>query len=462
MLKRYIGDKAFYQRAMSIALPIVAQNAITNFVSMLDNIMVGQLSTAQISAVNIVNNNLLFIFMLCIWGGAAGAGIFTTQFHGSGDMEGIRYTFRYKNLTCLFLCLAGILGFYFFSDPLISLYLQGDGDPALAADTLYYGRQYMHIMLVGLIPFGLSNTYASTMRECGKPVIPMIAGIIATCVNLVFNYILIFGHFGAPAMGVAGAAWATVLSRFVELAVVALWTHCHAKQNPYIKGIYRSFRIPVKLFKTITFKGMPLLINECVFAIGMAILNQCYSFCGLNVVPALSIATTIYNLAAVVYRSFGNTVGIIIGQMLGAARPEKEIRHTYRLLTALCVFSGTLFAGILAACSGLFPGIFNTTDDVRSLATWLILISSVAMPLQAYIFPVYFTLRAGGKTLITFLFDSGAIWVLCIPLAFVLSRFTSLPVTAIYAICYIGDVVKCIIGSSIIRKGSWIQNLTHE
>lgn len=459
MLKRYIGDRAFYRQVAAIALPIVVQNAITNFVSMLDNIMVGQLATAQISAVNIVNNNLLFIFMLCIWGASAGAGIFTTQFHGSGDLEGIRYTFRYKLLTCLILCVVGIGGFLLFCDPLINLYLQGDGDPALAADTLRYGREYMRIMLIGLIPFGLTNVYASTLRECGKPVLPMVAGIVATCVNLVLNYILIFGHFGAPAMGVAGAAWATVISRFAELGVVALWAHLHSAENPYLRGIYRSLRIPGKLFKTITVKGMPLLINEGAFAIGMAILNQCYSICGLDVVPALSISTTIYNLAAVVFRSLGNTVGIIVGQMLGASRPEKEVRGAYDKLTALCVVSGTIFAGLLACCCNLFPQIYNTTDSVRSLAGSLILISAVTMPLQAYIFPVYFTLRAGGKTLITFLFDSGAIWLLCIPLAFLLCHFTSLPVTAIYALCYAGDVIKCVIGSIIIKKGVWIQNL---
>lgn len=459
MLKRYIGDKPFYRRAAAIALPIVAQNAITNFVSMLDNIMVGQLSTAQISAVNIVNNNLLFIFMLCMFGAAAGAGIFTTQYHGSGDLEGIRYTFRYKLLTCLLLCAVGIGAFVAFCDPLIGLYLQGDGDPALAADTLYYGRQYMHIMLVGLVPFSITNVYAGTLRECGKPVIPMVAGIVATGVNLVLNYILIFGHFGAPAMGVAGAAWATVASRFAELGVVAAWTHLHPAENPYIRGIYRSLYIPGKLLKTITVKGMPLLVNEGAFALGMAIMNQCYSVCGLDVVPALSIATTIYNLAAVVFRSLGNTVGIIVGQMLGASRPEAEVRGTYSKLTALCVVSGTVFAGLLAACSGLFPMIYNTTDAIRTLAGELILISAVTMPMQAYIFPVYFTLRAGGKTLITFLFDSGAIWILSIPLAFALCHFTALPVTVVYALCYASDLVKCVIGAYIIKKGIWIQNL---
>ena len=298
MLKRFIGDKAFYRRVIAIALPIIMQNLITNFVSLLDNIMVGQLSTAQISAVTIVNNNLLFIFNLCMFGCASSAGIFTTQFHGSGNQEGIRHTFRFKMFSCVLLTVAAAGIFFFGSDMLVGLYLRGEGDPVLAADTLFYGRQYLHIMILGLIPFSVTNAYAGTLRECGHPTVPMVAGIIATVVNLVGNYILIFGHFGAPAMGVAGAAVATVLSRYVELAIVMAWTHCHPEKNPYIKGVYRSLHIPGYLLRSILIKGFPLILNETLFSAGLAFLNQCYSMCGLDVVPALSISTTIYNLTA--------------------------------------------------------------------------------------------------------------------------------------------------------------------
>ena len=185
MLQRFIGDRAFYRRAITIAAPIILQNLITNFVAMLDNIMVGQLDTAQISAVTIANNNLLFIFNLCMFGCASCAGIFTTQFYGSGDQEGIRHTFRFKIYSCLLLTTLACGIFWFGADPLVGLYLQGEGDPALAADTLFYGRQYLHIMLLGLIPFALTNAYAGTLRECGQPAVPMYAGFAATLVNLV-------------------------------------------------------------------------------------------------------------------------------------------------------------------------------------------------------------------------------------------------------------------------------------
>lgn len=460
MPKPLIGNRAFYRRVLAIALPMIAQNAITNFVSLLDNLMVGQLATAQIAGVNIINNNLLFIFNLCLFGGAAGAGIFTTQFYGRDDNEGIRHTFRFKLLICMGLCALGIGVFLLASDPLIGLYLQGDGDPALARETLYYARRYLFAMLPGLIPFALTNAYAGTLKVCGKPVLPMLASLAATGVNLVFNYILIFGHFGAPSMGVEGAAIATVISRFVEFGIVAVWTHRHTKTLPFMKGLYRSMYIPGKLLKAIIVKGMPLLVNEAMWSFGMAFLNQCYSYCSLEIVAALSISSTVFNLASVAFKALGSTVGILTGQMLGADKPESQVRDDNRKMTALCVFSGFLFGGLMAAISGIFPRCYQTTDSVRALATGLILIAAVDVPLQSYIYPVYFTLRAGGRTILTFLFDCGSIWILSIPVAFILSHFTAIPVLIIYAICTGLDLVKCIIGVFVLRSDCWIRNLT--
>ena len=460
MLRRYVGDRAFYQRIFAVALPIIIQNAITNFVALLDNIMVGQLATAQISGVTIVNNNLMFIFNICMFGAAAGAGIFSTQFRGSGDYDGIRYTTRFKIILCGILAILAGFAFYFWADPLISLYLTGDGDPQLAVETLAAGREYMYMMLWGMLPFAITNAYAGTLRECGKPTPAMTAGIIATMVNLVGNYILIFGKLGAPAMGVRGAALATVISRYVEMVIVMAWTHSHPAVCPYAKGLFRSVYIPPKLLGSIITKGMPLLLNEFFWTIGMALVNQCYSTCGLDVVQAMSISSTIYNLAAVVFRSLGNVVGIFMGQMLGARRPTEELMDTNRKMTALAAFSGVIFGAVVLSLSGVFPLVYNTSEAVRRLATNTIIISAVLMPLQAYSFPVYFTLRAGGKTVVTTLFDCGAIWFLYLPISFLLSRFTGLPFLTIYAICNCTDLIKCIVGTILIRSGTWIQHLT--
>ncbi|MBQ8835174.1 MAG: MATE family efflux transporter [Oscillospiraceae bacterium] len=459
MFKRYIGDRAFYRHVLGVAVPIIIQNGISNFVSLLDNIMVGQVGTVPMSGVSIVNG-LLFVFNLCVFGASSGAGIFTAQFHGSRDDEGIRHTFRFKALVCSAIALIGIAIFTFGGKLLIGLYLTGEGDAATAAGAMAYGLSYLSVMVWGFLPFALTNTYSSTLRETGETFVPMLAGIAAVLVNLVLNYILIFGHFGAPAMGVEGAALATVISRYVELAIVAGWTHMHREKNPFIVGVYRSAYIPGKLLGSITKKGMPLLVNEFLWASGMAILNQCYSTCGLDVVPAMNISSTIYNLASVVYLSMGNAVGIIMGQMLGAGNTEEQVRDSNRKLITVSVVSGLLFGGFMALISGLFPRIYNTTEEVRQLASMLICINAVMMPFNSYTNATYFTLRSGGQTLVTFLFDSCFVWACCVPLAFCLSRFTDLSILPLFAICQGTDLVKCALGAFMLKQGKWIQNLT--
>ena len=459
MKNRYIGDRAFYRRVFGVAIPIIIQTGITNFVSMLDNIMVGQIGTMPMSGVSIVNG-LIFVFNLCIFGASSGAGIFTAQFFGSHDDEGVRYTFRFKFLVCCIISALGMALLMFGDQFFIGLYLTGDGNPAEAAEILDYGVQYLHIMIWGFLPFALTNTYSSTLKETGNAFVPMVAGVIATLVNLVGNYILIFGHFGAPQMGVRGAALATVISRFVELAIVVGWTHLNITRNPFILGVYRSFYLPGRLLKAITLKGMPLLVNEALWSSGMAILNQCYSTCGLDVVPAQNISSTLFQLSSVVFLSMGNAVGIIMGQMLGAGNTEAEVRDSNRKLLAVSVASGIVFGSLMASVSGIFPRIYNTTETVQQLAMWLICINAIMMPFNSYTNATYFTLRSGGQTLVTFLFDSCFVWCVVVPLAYCLSRFTDLPIIPLFAICQGTDLLKCTVGAFMLKQGKWIQNLT--
>lgn len=461
MLRGFFGDKAFLKKVLFFAIPIIIQNTITNFVALLDNIMVGQVGTAQMSGVSVANQ-LIIIFNLCIFGATSGAGIFTAQFHGSGNDEGVRHTVRYKALICLSLALAVIAVFVFFGQDLIRLYLQGEGDPDIAAHTLRYGYDYMLVMLIGFIPFALCNVYTSSLREIGQTLVPMYSGIAAVLVNLVGNYILIFGHFGAPAMGVVGAAIATVISRYVELAILILWTHCNTDRCRFAKGLYRSLYVPAALAKQITIKGTPLLVNEFLWSSGMAFLSQCYSTCGLDVVPAVNISETINNLANVTTIALASTVGILMGQMMGANAPKEQIKADNAKLLRLAVAFGILFGGLLALIAPFFPLLYNTTSEVRGLATRLILILAAMKPLMAYLLCVYYSMRSGGKTITTFLYDAGVMWAVSIPLAFCLSRFTDLAIIPLYMLCQSVDIGKAVLGFFIIRRGNWIQNLSEK
>lgn len=456
-LSRYIGDRAFYQSMLAILLPVVLQNGLTNLVSLLDNIMVGSVGTEQMSGVSIVNQ-LLFVFNLCIFGGLAGAGIFTAQFFGKGDQEGVRYTLRFKLITSAVLLVLGITIFSCFNHPLISLYLHEGSETGDIAATAAYGMDYVGVMLWGLLPFALQQVYASTLRECGETVVPMKAGIIAILINLVFNYIFIFGKFGAPVMGVKGAALATVMARYVECAIIVVWAHTHKTEVPYIMGVYRSLRVPLHLVRDIFKKGMPLLANEFLWSAGMATLTQCYSTRGLAVIASMNICSTISNLFSVVWMSMGTVVAIMIGQQLGASQFDRA-KSTLRKLIVVSLGGAVAIAVVMVGFSSLFPMLYNTTAEVRGIASKLLIIVALAGPVNAFCHCCYFTLRSGGKTWITFLFDSVYLWVLSIPLARLLTGATAWPIIPIYICCTYIDIIKAIAGGILLKKGVWVNNI---
>lgn len=457
MRKKFIGDKKFYLMVLGIAVPIMIQNGITNFVSLLDNIMVGQIGTEQMSGVAIVNQ-LIFVYNLCIFGGVSGAGIFTAQYFGQKDDEGIRHTFRFKIwvaviLTALAALILGIAG-----QELIQMYLNGSSDGGNLQATLLYGKKYLWMMLLGLPPFMMVQVYSSTLRECGETVVPMKAGVAAVFVNLVFNYLLIYGKFGFPCLGVTGAALATVLSRYVEAVIVISWTHKNKEKNTYIEGIYHTMKVPVALCKKLIIKGFPLLVNETLWAAAMATLTQCYSIRGLSVVAGLNISNTINNLFNVVFIALGDSVAIIVGQLLGAGKME-EARDTDNKMIAFSVICCTFVAMAMLVIAPLFPRLYNTTAQARTLACRFIMVQAVFMPQNAFLHAAYFTLRSGGKTLVTFLFDSVFIWCVSVPIAYFLSRYTELYVVYILAMVQIGDWIKCAIGFILVKKGVWLQNI---
>lgn len=456
-LHKFIGDRAFYKMVLTIAVPIMIQNGITNFVSLLDNIMIGRVGTEPMSGVAIVNQ-LLFVYNLCLFGGVSGAGIFTAQYFGQKNDEGVRRTVRMKLWIVAAVTLATTALLLTVGNELIALYLRGEGAAESAAATLRYGRQYLLIMLLGLPPFMMVQVYSSTLRECGRTILPMLAGIVAVFVNLVLNYILIYGKFGAPALGVSGAAIATILSRYVEAAIVLVHTHRHKEQNPFAEELYTTLRVPLDLTGKIIAKGLPLLLNETLWAAGVAMLTQCYSVRGLHVIAAQNISNTINNVFNIVFIALGDSVAIVVGQLLGAGR-MKEAREADNRMIAFSVMCCVLVAAVMFLLAPFFPMLYNTGEDVRRLAGEFIMITAVFMPQNAFLHAAYFTLRSGGRTVVTFLFDSVFIWCVSVTIAFVLSRFTALPVTVVFTCVQMGDIIKCVIGFVLVKRGVWLRNI---
>ena len=452
-----LGDRAFYRHVLLVVLPIIVQNTLTNVVSLLDNVMVGQVGTLPMSGVAVVGQ-LLFVYNLAIWGSTSGAGIFGAQFYGRGDMDGVRHTFRFKLLVSTAITAAAIMLFLAAGPALIGAYISADTSPADAAATLDYAWGYLRIMLVGLVPFGLTQCYAGTLRESGQTVLPMKASMLAMVVNFIFNALLIFGLGPFPRLGVAGAAIATVLSRFVELAIVATGAHRSADRYPFMRGVYHSLAIPGVLVKSIFIRSMPLLANELMWGAGQAVLLQCYSVRGIQAIAAMNITNTITQIFNEVFLSLGNATAILVGQELGASRMTGARRTAWRMIT-LSVSSCAVMGTLLALFSPLIPHIYNTEPAIRELASSVIRTAALCMPLFAFSNAAYFTLRSGGKTLITFFFDSCYTWLINFPIAFVLSRYTALPLPIVYLFVNGVDLLKCIIGFILVKKGVWVNNI---
>ncbi len=441
----------------AVVVPILVQNAITCFVGLLDNIMVGRIGTEQMSGVAIANQ-LIFVFNLAVFGGISGPGIFGAQFHGNKDTEGVRNTLRYKLWLCTAMLIICVSVFVIWGENLISLFLSESADGGNLALTLQQGKLYLNTMLFGLLPFVLSQSVASTLRETGETVLPMKAGIVAVFTNLILNYILIFGNFGFPKMGVVGAALATVISRYTELVVIIVVMIKNRENYPFADGLFKTIKIPAKLVKDITIKGSPLMINEIMWSMGMSAIMQCYSVRGLNAVAALNIAQTVSNLFDITFMSMGSAISIIVGQQLGAGEKEKA-RETDTRLIVFGILICVVFGSLLAVAAPVIPNIYNTTDTVKHLATNFLWVRALFMCVYSFVHCCYFTLRTGGKTIITFLFDSVFTWIVCIPVAYSLAHFTNWSIVAVYAGVQAMDLIKCGTGFYLVKKGDWLNNL---
>lgn len=455
-MNKYIGDKLFYKKMLSIAVPIMVQQGITNFVNLLDSIMVGQIGTEQMSGVAIVNQ-IIFIFNLFVFGGSSGAGIFTAQYYGRGDNEGVMLTTRFKLVICSVISLIAMIVLGFFGRDLINLFLH-DTDSGNIELALKSGLTYSTVMILYFIPTSMVHSYASTLREMGETVVPMKAGAAAVVINLVLNYILIFEHFGFFGYGVLGAAVATVISKFAEAFIVIRYAHKHKDKNPFVIGLYKKLYIPKELAIKIIKKGFPILINEGLWSTGLVMLTLCYSTRGLMVVASANISSTIFNVFSVCFIAMGEAVSIIIGQLLGSGR-MKDAKDTDNKLVFFTVAIYLVIGVLLFIAAPLFPKFYNTEKEVKALATAFIRIVAVSMPIEAFLNAAYFTIRAGGKTVITFIFDSGYMWLVTVVLAFTLTRLTNLDIVAIYAICQFSNIVKAVVGYILLRKNIWMNNI---
>ena len=463
MQNRYIGNRQFYRHVLGIAVPIIIQNGITNFVSLLDNIMVGQVGTIPMSGVSIVNG-LIFVFNLCIFGASSGAGIFTAQFHGSQDTEGERYTFRFKLIICLVLALLGGGLFYLGGPTLIGLYLTGDGDAAMAAGALEYGMKYLTVMLWGFLPFALTNVYASTMKECGNTFVPMVGGIAAVLVNLGLNYVLIFGKLGLPALGITGAAVATLLSRVVEF-VVAFSYAFRCRTMPLMK--HAILRPGMDMLRKFLRYSAPVLINETLWGTGFSMITVIMGHMAnsSDLIAAYTLAGNIDKLMTSGVFGIAAAVSVIVGKEIGTG----NLKGVYNIGRALC-FTAFAFGIVLGIAEytmfvtlmrPFVMPLFSLSAVAERLCSVMLMCYACAIPLHSFSTTmVVGVLRGGGDVHASLFIDNFPLWCGTLPMMCLLGLVLKVP-NEVFCLCLMIEyIIKSPLGLYRLHSGKWIHDIT--
>ena len=443
----------FYRKEYSaltrLGIPIMIAQIGFTLQGMADTIMVGQHQAEELSAVGFVNSIMVLAIMLSMGfcqGAVSLIGSLYTQGRKAEIMAVLKCGIVADALQVLLI--TAVMTVIYFWLPLMGL------DPHL----LPMMQRYYLILLPSLPMLGIASAFKPFTDSINDTRTSMWILLLSNVWNILFNWLLIYGQFGLPAMGAVGAAIATVISRFVELGILIIYTGKHAKEFPFISGAFKSFMVPKDLVKKFFLKAIPLMFNETLWSLGMTTVNQCYSYRSLDAVASTNIESTLWNLMGVAFLAMGEAVGIMMGHILGSGELEKAKKQAagMRRFTVLCCI---VFAVIMVGIAPFFPMLYNTTEYIRHLASNFILISAVMMPFCAYTHASYFIIRSGGNTLITVIFDSVYTWVLVVPLAYYLSRYTSFSVSWLIAIVRGLEVVKCLIAFFFVRSGIWIKNI---
>lgn len=444
-------DREFFKSFFKIALPVMLHALILFVVNFVDNIMVGSISNEAISGVYAANQ-ATYILMIAAYGVIMGAGVYIQQFSGANDQKHLQEAFRYKILVMtLFIIIVTII-YYTLGHNLVWFYCHSDEN----AEAIYNeGMGYFYIMVLSYIPYCISMIYTTTIREIGKTKYALIAGGIAFACNVILNAILIYGFH----LGTKGAAIGTVVARIIELFVIIVI--CYRKKFTFCSKALRKFHINKKLFVDISKKSILFLGNELLWVFGMTFLSLSYAQRS-GVLSALSVVNSMSNVFNIIFQGLSIGIGVLVGGYLGKGEFENAKKYTKNLYWLALLFSLS-FGIIIVILSPVIPNVFaEMVAEQKSLATTLLMIYGGLLWANCLYCCSYMTLKTGGKALVTFCLDSGLIWLISVPLAWILVRYTSLSLVAIFAIVTSVDIFKLFIGFCYVKQGGWLNNLTQK
>lgn len=431
-----------------LAFPIMLQNLVQSFLNMVDTLMIGKLGSVEIAAVGLANN-LYFLFILLMFGINSGASIFTAQFHGKDDHKNMRRSIGLSMILGLMFASVFMMIGLFGSELFMSSFIED-------ANVVGIGASYLRITSFSYAFTAISFSLSFAYRSIGKAKIPLVFSSIGLVTNTVFNYLWIFGAFGMPAWGVDGAAYATVLARIVEFALI----FTYIKNDELIHVKWADLKAIDKDFvKTVLKTATPVIGNEFIWSLGIVMYSAAVAKLGKDAVASMQIGQAVINFYSVVFFGIGNACAIVLGKEIGAKRFDEAYKAAIEIMKVSVV--AALFVSILTISTSSFAvGFFNVSKEVADNALWILYISAAFTLFRIFtINLVVGILRSGGDTWFSFIMEMGSIWLYGVPIAFLgaLVFHWSLPVLYI-AIC-LEEVIKACIGIPRFLSRKWLNNL---
>ncbi len=436
MFRHLNKGKAFYQSLLKLALPVMLQNVLNNSLVMVGTFMLGKLGETEIAAATLANTPF-FVVQLVIFGFQSGSSVLFSQYWGKRDMKAINRILGIGIYACAGITLLFSAACFSFSQNIMGLISR---DPEI----IRMAAGYMRITAFAYVLNCVSVVYISAQRSIENPKLGLVILTNTMAVDTALSYILIFGKFGAPALGIKGAAYAMLVARIVEFFITMVYAF-------FIRGKLRldlkTLLLPGRMFLRdfIHFSG-PVVLNETIWGIGFSLYSVIYSLMGKSYLAANTIAGNMEKILSSITFGFAIAAGIVIGKMIGEGK-EREAMETGKTFHALSVFMGVFLGAVLYAASPVLIGLFNIPDSTKSVVRALITIMALIMPLRCnFVVNAIGTLRAGGDTRFVFFVDIGFMWLICLPLAWYFGLALGLPVVWVFLMPALEDVLKEICG----------------
>ena len=453
-MERAERNNNFYKEMVGIALPITLQNLIANSVNMLDTLMISSLGAQSLAAVGFANQ-VFFLYAVTIFGIATGSSIFIAQFWGKKDKDNIR------RIIGISLVLSGLLGLIFTLAVIIApefIMKIFSKDP----EVIKLGMDYLAIIVFSYIITGISFTFSIASRSIGQAKMPMIVSIVSFVTNGIFNYLLIFGKFGFPKLGVRGAAYGTLIARIVEISLI-LYAIYSDRDNPLAGSIGDMTDWNRDFFRRYLNTTYPVMLNEALWSLGNVMYSIAYAKIGTNAAASVQILNVIYNLFMVFARGMANACTVMVGNKIGAEEEDIAIDYANRFLK-LSAFSGGILGLALYIFSDNILGIFrNLSPEVYAMSKQLLTVLSIFFFIKAMNATLIVgVLRGGGDTKFSMKLEMAAVWLVGVPLAFLGAVYLKLPIHLVIALVYIEEVVKSAIGIPRVMSKKWVKNVVQD